>query len=243
MNMIKNFLFYTLFFFVFIHHCQTEPAKKQAPKATKPSYEQFKQYIQKRRVQFYQKYVQSSDSAEKEKIIEQSREYLFKVFVDSLLPYWYGTPWDFNGVTREPGKGSIACGSFVVFTLQDAGFKIPTKLLQLASEKIIKYLSQPEDIRRFPNSAPMQKIEQWLRQKGEGLYIVGLDCHVGFIINKNGKLSFCHSSYFNPPLMVVNQDFNEESPLTYSRYRVIGKIFSNEMMKNWLLGKPITLSP
>ena len=223
----------------FVFHCQTEQAKKQAPKTTKPSYEQFKPNIQKRRLQFYQKYVQSSEPAEKEKIINQSREYLFKVFVDSLLPYWYGTPWDFNGITREPGKDSIACGSFVVFTLQDAGFKIPTKLLQLASEKIIKYLSQPKDIRRFPNSAPMQKIEQWLRQKGDGLYIVGLDCHVGFIINKNRKLSFCHSSYFDPPLMVVNQDFNEGSPLNYSRYRVIGKIFSNEMLRKWFLGQPV----
>ena len=30
--------------------------------------------------------------------------------VDSLLPCWYGTPWDFNGITETPGQGKIACG-------------------------------------------------------------------------------------------------------------------------------------
>jgi len=205
----SKFFLFVFFFILFslLVNCKHEPVKEKQIRSVKPSYPQFKWSIEKRRQQFYQNYVQSNDRLEKDKIIEQSTQYLFKVFVDSLLPYWYGTRWDFNGITREPGKGSIACGSFVIFTLQDAGFKMPTKLYQLASERIIKYLCQPEDIKRFTNHASMKKVEKWLRQKGTGVYIVGLDYHVGFIINKEGHLSFCHSNYFDPPLMVVNQNF------------------------------------
>lgn len=44
-----------------------------------------------------------------------------RIIIDSLMPCWYGTPWDFNGCTTEPGKGSIACGYFVSTVLRDAG--------------------------------------------------------------------------------------------------------------------------
>ena len=38
--------------------------------------------------------------------------------------YWIGTVWDFNGVTRTPKQGAIACGYFVTNVLTDLGFKI-----------------------------------------------------------------------------------------------------------------------
>ncbi|WMJ72126.1 hypothetical protein RCC89_02925 [Cytophagaceae bacterium ABcell3] len=37
--------------------------------------------------------------------------------VNKLIPYWYGTKWDFEGHTDVPGKGEIACGYFVSTTL------------------------------------------------------------------------------------------------------------------------------
>ncbi len=149
----------------------------------KSTYRQIKSAIEEQRLLFYRKYLQSQSELEKAKILNRSTIYLVNTFTNDILPAWYGTPWDFNGISRKPGRGEIACGSFVIFTLQDAGFKIPTEMYKLPAEKIIKKLCAPTDIKRFSN-ASMEKVRNWLLQKGDGIYIVGLDYHVGFTINK-----------------------------------------------------------
>lgn len=176
-----------------------------------------------------------------EKLFLSLSDSLFFYITEKIFPAWYDTKWGFNGITRIPGEGEIACGSFVIFTLQDAGFNVPTEMYKQPSENIIKNLTLPKYIKRFPNKQTLEKIENWIRSMGEGLYIVGLDIHTGFIIFKDNKLTFCHSSYYNPPLSVVNQDFYEKSPLTDSNYRVIGKILTSEMIEIWLNNKEIKL--
>ncbi|MBN1347805.1 hypothetical protein JXJ21_00190 [candidate division KSB1 bacterium] len=183
------------------------------------------------------RYLQYTNENDRNELLDASAQYVFENLTENIFPAWYGTEWDFNGNTRVPGEGGIACGSFVVFTLQDVGFKIPSGMYRQPSENIIKNLTTSSNIKRFPNHAPMDKIINWIHQKGEGLYIVGLDIHVGFIIFKNGRITFCHSSYYEPPLKVVNQAVTAESPLTDSNYRVLGKILTKEMMKKWLSGE------
>jgi len=41
----------------------------------------------------------------------------------------------------------------------------------------------------------------------------------------------------NPPLKVVNEDIILRSPLTDSKYRVIGKILGDKMMLKWMNGE------
>ena len=48
----------------------------------------------------------------------------FHTLVDSIFPYWYGTEWDFNGITESPRKGEIACGYFVSTTLKHMGIRL-----------------------------------------------------------------------------------------------------------------------
>jgi hypothetical protein len=60
-----------------------------------------------------------------------------------------------------------------------------------------------------------------------------LDNHTGFIVNYEDKISFVHSSFM---LWggVEAQSLEDNSPLTKSKYRVIGKILDDEMIKTWL---------
>ena len=57
-------------------------------------------------------------------MITTARAYLLTA-IDAHFEHWKGTPWDFNGTTRIPGQGTIACGYFVTTALQDAGFDLP----------------------------------------------------------------------------------------------------------------------
>ncbi|MFC1812342.1 hypothetical protein ACFL03_06575 [Thermodesulfobacteriota bacterium] len=219
-----------------------EVAKSQNVAKLREAYPATKEEVKAKQDEFRARKETASSDEEKARIMQEGRNYLFEILTDRIFPAWCGTPWDYNGTTREPGKGQIACGTFVIYALQDAGFKIPSKMARQPSENIIKNLTDSSHVKRFSNSAPMERVLRWILLQGEGLFIVGLDEHVGFIINKNGKTTFCHSNYKDPPLMVVNQDAMEKSPLTDSKYRVLGKILDDEMMIKWLEGEPFPLT-
>lgn len=179
----------------------------------------------------------NSNSQNKDSIINNVKDYLFDKLTNEIFTFWYGTPWDFYGQTRVPKTGTIACGYFITHTLADIGFNIPTvKWAQSASEVMIKKLSNNK-IKRFSN-APISIVEEYLRKAGKGIYLVGLDCHVGYIVVKVNQMKFVHSNYYQPDLGVMSQDIDSWNPLNDSKYRVIGKLLSDEMIINWILDKP-----
>ncbi len=183
------------------------------------------------------KYEQSNTS-DKNLIITKARKYLEETIVYQLFPYWYGTPWDFNGTTRIPRKGSIACGYFVTNILTDVGFKIPrVRWAQSPSEIFIKKLSFGH-INRFSNKT-IEDFEKYLKTMKNGLYIVGLDMHTGFVYIKDDYIRFIHADYYEPEIGVVSEILNSHSPIKDSNYRVLGKLMSKEMLLHWLQQQPI----
>ena len=142
---------------------------------------------------------------------------------DSLLPCWYGTPWDFYGTTEEPGKGSIACGYFVTTVLRDAGFSLQRiKLAQCPSEEMIKTICTRSSIHRYSDFS-LSEFASEVEKMGFGLYVVGLDNHTGFILNDGNEAFFIHSTFVRPAC-VIKEKVNESKVLANSRYRVIGKV-------------------
>lgn len=169
----------------------------------------------------------------KDSVIDNTREFLLSIVGNDIFSYWYGTPWDFNGHTKIPQQGTIACGYFVTTVLLDAGFNVPRiKWAQSASEVFIKKLA-PGNLQRFSNK-PISEIEKYLRHAGPGLYVVGLDNHVGFIIVKRDSMAFVHANYYEPDIGVMSQEIDSDNPLKNSKYRVIGKLFTDEMIIKWL---------
>jgi hypothetical protein len=208
--------------------------KKGAPTPLIPK-EDYSSYLKKvitKRNQF-QKVYKSVDSKKKKVLIIEARQYLIKTISQGVFPYWYGTEWDFNGMTKIPRKGKIACGYFITTILEDIGFNIPRiKWAQSASEVFIKKLA-PNTIKRFTNTS-IQDIEQYLLKSGDGLYIVGLDNHTGYILVNNKIAKFIHSSYYQPEIGVMAEDIDTWNPLRDSNYRIIGKLMSDNMIKHWI---------
>ena len=73
-----------------------------------------------------------------------------------------------------------------------------------------------------------------MKERGNGLYIVGLDCHVGFIYVKDNDIKFVHSNYYRPATGVMSEDFETNNPLNASKYRVLGKLLDDKMIENWI---------
>ena len=155
------------------------------------------------------------------------------VIVDSIFPY-YGTAWDFNGTTQTPGKGAIACGYFVSTVLRDAGITLNRiKTGQSASQAIVKEFADKNSTKIFSNQ-PLDSTLNFVKEKGAGLFIIGLDYHVGFVYYDSQHIWFIHSKWANPKA-VVKENAAQSEILYYSKYRIAGKISSNKtLLDKWV---------
>jgi len=172
-------------------------------------------------------------------LIVEARTTVTRSIYDDLFSAWYGTPWDFNGTSQVPQHGKIACGYFVSTILRDAGWKVErVRLAQQASENIILSLTTDPFVKRFRRVAIGDFVNA-VKQSGPGIYIVGLDIHVGFIVNTDREVYFVHSSYVDP-YTVIKERAIESRILAGSNYRVLGNVLADDLfITNWLLGKPI----
>jgi hypothetical protein len=172
----------------------------------------------------------------KDSTIIQAKSFLYQQLTQHIWPAWYGTDWDFNGISNEPGKGEIACGYFVSTTLKHAGFRLNRyRLAQQAASEICKALA-PEML-RFNSLESLQKHLD--AQSGEHLYVLGLDYHVGFIQQRDSMYSFTHSSYYDP-VQVVDEKFDRSAALQYSSVYVLASLCGeDDLVKKWLSGRQV----
>lgn len=180
----------------------------------------------------------TSDSASAA-VLELAQREIARAVVDAIIPFWFGTRWDFNGVSETPGQGTIACGYFVTTVLRDAGLEIErVKLAQQASETIILSLVGEDQVRRF-SSVPLSEFLDRVRKFGHGLYVIGLDYHVGFLACDEREIRFIHSSFL-APLCVIDENAEDSRVLSSSAYRVIGKLSGDQqLIIKWLTGTSI----
>ena len=178
-------------------------------------------------------YQNSPSKIEKNKILKKASRH----FIGNMkqeFTFLYGTRWNFNGMTQIPGEGSIACGYFVSTTLQDASVKLNRiRLAQCVSEKIVTTLTDEAYIRRFSNVS-LNKFVKAVGEMGDGLYVVGLDSHIGFLLCENSQVYFIHSSGFIP-WCVLREEAASSWVLAHTRYRIVGRLSSPEFITQWLV--------
>lgn len=175
--------------------------------------------------------------ADRKALRREARAAVLQALTGELLPAWYGTPWEFYGATQRPGTGSIACGYLVSTVLEHAGFRVErVRMAQQPAEYIVKTLVPPRRTWRF-RDRPVSEVVDRVRSEGEGLYLVGLDYHVGFLWNDGAKVWMCHSSYLGTAEVLCEDAL--ASPAMLSRYHVVGRLFEDGMMEAWLEGRAL----
>ena len=192
--------------------------------------------LEAHRKRLMESYQNAENDAEKLQILAQARN-LLENSLPRLMRCWLGTPWDFNGIAHEPGRGEVACGYFVSSVLQDAGFKVEwAPLAQQPSQNILGTFLPPDQM-KIRVGIDYDKFLAELSESGAGVYIVGLDSHVAFLVlTGGGEVRFIHSSGARP-WCVVDESREEAHVLRASRYRVSGNLTANgEVLRNWLLG-------
>jgi hypothetical protein len=172
-----------------------------------------------------------SQGNEREKHLLRTEEYLIRTYYTKLLPEWMGTKWEFYGETQIPGDSSIACGHFVVTTLQHLGVN-PDRAYEMATNFSAYMVNSLCD-----SSYKVYKSEDLIRiveQKPDDVWVVGLHNHSGLLINYKGKLHFVHSSY-SYPTAVVNELADESHTFQHSTIYVAGNLFrNNSLTEKWI---------
>lgn len=206
----------------------------QTRRYTSGDYSKEKERISILRAEMAEKYRQA-DSLAQLQILAESKKILFDLITRDLIPYWYGTKWDYNGTSETPGEGTIACGYFVTTVLRDAGFQLNRyKYAQLASESMILKLTP--NVRRFSN-AGFEAVRKYIDEVPYGIFIAGLDSHTGFVIKDSAGIRFVHSIAFENVDGVVSQELGEATIFNLSEYKVLGEILHEDMLRNWLEGE------
>jgi len=181
------------------------------------------------------KYTSATSDSERNAALDDARV-LLEATLPSMMRTWLGTPWDFHGTAPTPGDGKIACGYFVSTVLRDAGFRVHRyHLAQQPSENIMRTFL-PRASCRLSAGVDYDVFADALEASEPGIYIVGLDTHVGFIVVNDGAFRFIHSSGARP-WAVVDESRADAGVLRSSNWRMLGNLTADrEVLRKWLTG-------
>lgn len=178
-------------------------------------------------------------SVDEDSLLKQAGIFLEEKIVNSLLPFWYGTEWDFNGITDTPGTGKIACGYLVSTVLKHCGFNLNRyTLAQQSAWNEARTLQLSDKVKYFEGDYE-NFAQAFKKVYGDGLYLVGMDYHVGLLLLRKGELLFIHSSYI-PPAEAVMEKIALSPAFHATRGYHIAEITTNlKLLKKWVLQEKV----
>ena len=193
----------------------------------KRTYDELKSDIAMKRREFSKTGLSSATTS-------QVRNFWVKSISIDLYDKWHGTPWDFNGSTTIPGKGSIACGYFVTTILRDMDCDINRiKLAVCPSLQMMKSLS-PHPIINNLSYLDLKSFNDYFKKHGKGVYIIGLDFHTGIIVNDGLETWFLHSNFIRRQ-GVIKEPILNSSALQSSKTKWVTSLTNNdEFLQKWL---------
>ena len=174
------------------------------------------------------------------KAIDSTSQYLYSKLLNDIVPHWYGTEWDFNGHTNIPNDGEIACGYFVSTTLKHFGFNLNRYKMAQQAGLIEARMLQPKSELKIYRNLSFEDLKIKVNAVyNDGIYFVGLDNHVGYVIVKDKELYFLHSSYCDDKVVL---ELAEMAPCFSSHIYVFAEISTNKnLIKNWILNTRLSV--
>jgi hypothetical protein len=217
-----------------------ELAARNVPKPDPEKYAVLTADLQRWRKDLAKRHREARDDQARAAVEEDARVILEQALPE-MMRCWLGTPWDFNGTAARPGGGKIACGYYVATVLMDAGFRVDRyQLAQQPSENILRSFLTKKDACVLSVGKKYETFATELNTAEPGIYLVGLDTHVAFIVNgADGGFRFIHSSG-SKPWRVVDESPAEAVVLQRSNWRMLGNLTADPaVIRRWLRGEKI----
>ena len=205
----------------------------------RPSHDNYisaRKLIQKKKAALAHKFAKGK---KRDSLYNNAKFLLEESIVSTLIPFWYGTAWDFFGHTATPKKGAIACGYFVSTIMEHCGFALNRYIIAQQAPLYEALTWQMSDSVQVFETDYNGFAEAFMKNNRPGLYFVGLDCHVGFLLYRSGELFFIHSSYMDP-LCVVVEKAACSAPFNATGRYIIAELSTNKrLIDSWLNGTKV----
>ncbi len=197
------------------------------------SYPQIKQWVARVRAQLI-----ASD-------LKANRDSVFTdLLINRIIPYWYGTSWSFEGHSAQPQQGEIACGYFVSTTLQHLGLQLNRYRLaqQLPIHEAKSLAIDTSLVLTLALKSTKENIEKLYLLTEKGIYFIGFDAsHVGFLLNKAGKIYLIHSNYLDARGVMIERIEESEVFASYGRFHLVPLSGNQVLLDRWLRGEALAI--
>lgn len=214
--------------------------EREKPAPDLERYEVLEDELNRWRVDLVSRY-RSARSPEHRAAVEHDARIILELIMPEMMRCWLGTGYDFNGVAERPGEGKIACGYYVSTLIRDAGFKVNRyTLAQQASQNILLSFTSKENC-RLRVGEKYNRYADWLEAQEHGIYMIGLDTHVGFVVIQEDGMKFLHSSGIGKA-GVVEEFRDEAAAIKWSKWRMLGHFTTDpNVIRIWLAGENVTV--
>lgn len=204
-------------------------------------YSQLKKEINKQQRTFLEAYSKYNNSKHQDSILAQAADYITEIIINQIIPYWYGTQWDFSGYTDKPNDGQVGCSYFVSTTLLHAGFNL--NRYQLAQQGP---LSEAKSLLLQDSVLQLEGLENMrttlLNTHSDGLFFIGLEhSHVGYLLKRQGEVFFIQSSYGEAMSVIIEKALHSTVLGSYTSFYLIPITAQKELIRAWVLKKSITI--
>jgi len=157
--------------------------------------------IDARRAALRRAYAAAGTEPARAAVRAEARRYLLTAIRDQLFPLWLGTPWGLgrnSTATRphQPGM-TVGCSYFVTAILGNAGFRLDDRyrFARAPALDIQRSLARGDGaVHRFL-SIPPAELERRIAGLGDGLWLIGLSNHVGWVVVRDGAVRLVHASW------------------------------------------------
>jgi hypothetical protein len=204
------------------------------------NYNDLKKQVNRKRLEFYSSYQKSNDSA-KAKLIEEAGNYIFDQLLNKIIPFWYKTSWCLSGYSNIPREGTVGCSYFVSNTLVACGFKLNRyRLAQTDPIAGSRSLTFSDSLIQFKQTGSLAVLaNEILKKHGDGLYIIGLDTHTGYLLIHQSKLYFIHSAYYYPNAVCLEYFEKSIGILGSTNYYLTPITSNKKLLEKWILNDSI----
>lgn len=230
-------------------------AKQKRPLPTRKHRSLIKRYhvllqrLQRVRLCYKRAYRRLRTKKQRLRMIREIDRTMVAILSEAVMPLWLGTPWHYYGTAQKPHEKAVACGYFVTHMLRAIGFSFPENFLytardgevmrifeyaKLSAKKMALFVTSPALLVEHADQTPATMLPK-LRRMGAGIYILGLDDHVGMVLFDGKRAYFWHSSDW-----VKREALSSSADVKGSRVHVLGKIRPSAWV-GWMRKTPIVV--
>lgn len=206
--------------------------------------------IEKTRSDLARRYTAARTPKARRALKAEARAFVVRALTEDIFPAWLGTPWhmgkdDDAAVPHQKGK-RVSCSYFVTAALQNAGLVLDDRRrwAESAALHIQRSLAPRRvDLHRY-FSIPPTELAARLSELPRGLYVIGLNCHVGFVRVAPDGVWFIHSDYVEPEVGVRVEPLATSAAILNSQptgYWVTPLFQDDRLIGHWLTGRPVPL--